>query len=675
MVTASRLEQQASEVPNSAAVIDSQFIQDQTRRTLPEVLAYTPGVLIQKTTQGHGSPFIRGFTGRQNLLLVDGVRLNNSTYRGGPVQYWNTVDALSIDHLELIKSQGSVLYGSDAVGGTLNAFTKSADFRNQPTGQVFYGGGASYEYRSSGQGSSIGRLESEAGVGGKYGIWLGLSAKDYGDVEDADLGHMTGTGYPEQNLDFRFDWALTPDSTLTLAHNYVNQDAISRWHRTLNNPGWNTNGHVTTPGLWTSNDFDQERSMTYLRHVGENPDAAALIQRWSVTLSYQKSSDSETQNRNPAEDSVRRSNIDVETLGVDLSLESNVGPGTLIYGLDYYHDSVNSSGSKNNSTGTNFQENLPLADDSEYDLFGIFTQYLWKPADTLEITAGARYTHAEAALGWFYDGTGAEQTSDSQDWNSAVGSLRGLYQLNTCWSIFGGVSQAFRTPNLDDLTGNLTAKSGSTALGSTTVDPEEYLTYEIGTRHLTETTSLEFSVFYTDVEDLITAVPLTATSKDTINTNAGDGYVYGVELQGAWNFRPQWTLSGFAAWQDGRTETPLYLNGPVNDKPMTRLLPLTGSVALRWTNESAKFWVEGRLFGSTEEDRITDQDQAADSQRIPTGGTPGYITASIRAGWNVNEHLSLLCGIENLTDEAYRVHGSGQNEAGLNAIFGVRLNW
>jgi hemoglobin/transferrin/lactoferrin receptor protein len=675
VVTASRVEQQASETPYSTAVIGSESIREQTRRTLPEALALTPGVLVQKTTHGHGSPFIRGFTGRQNLLLVDGVRLNNSTYRGGPVQYWNTVDALSIEHLELIKSQGSVLYGSDAAGGTLNAFTKSADFRKRAAGQAFFGGSAAYEFRSNGQGSSIGRLESEAGIGGKYGVWLGLSAKDYGDLEDADLGRMEGTGYPEENLDFRFDWAVTPDSTLTLAHNYVNQDAISRWHRTLNNPGWNSGGHVTTPGLWTSNNFDQERSMSYLRYAGENPQADPVVRRWSATLSYQNSSDSEFQNRNPADDSVRRSNIDVETLGVDLSLESEAGPGTLVYGLDFYHDSVDSSGSRNHSAGTGYQESLPLADDSEYDLFGVFTQYLWQPADALEITGGARYTHADASLGRFYDAAGAEQSGESQDWNAAVGSLRALYQLDSCWSVWGGVSQAFRAPNLDDLTGNLTAKSGSTALGSTAVDPEKYLTYEIGTRHLTEKTSLEFSVFYTDVADLITAVPLAAGGTDTISTNAGDGYVYGVELQGVWNFRPQWSVSGFAAWQNGRSETPLYLNGPVADKPMTRLLPLSGSVALRWTAESAKYWVEARLSGAAEEDRIRLEDQAADSQRIPTGGTPGYLTASLRAGWNPTGHLQVLCGLENLTDESYRVHGSGQNEAGLNGIIGVRLNW
>ena len=93
-------------------------------------------------------------------------------------------------------------------------------------------GPPSYEFRSNGQGSHIGRMETETGIGGKFGVWLGISAKDFGDIEDSAVGRMQGTGYPEQDLDFRFDRAVTPESTLTFAHQYVNQDDISRWHRT-----------------------------------------------------------------------------------------------------------------------------------------------------------------------------------------------------------------------------------------------------------------------------------------------------------------------------------------------------------------------------------------------------------------------------------------------------------
>jgi len=108
---------------------------------------------------------------------------------------------------------------------------------------------------------------------------------------------------------------------------------------------------------------------------------------------------------------------------------------------------------------------------------------------------------------------------------------------------------------------------------------------------------------------------------------------------------------------------------------MTRQLPLTGSLALRWTAPSEKYWIEGRLLAAATEDRITAEDQAADNQRIPTGGTPGYIIASLHAGWRVSERVDLTCGIENLTDEDYRSHGSGQNEPGLSGIFGARFFW
>lgn len=679
LVTAERSPGQSADAPYTTAFIDAAFIRQQARRTLPEALQYTPGVLVQKTANGHGSPFIRGFTGRQNLLLMDGVRINNSTFRSGPIQYWNTIDPLSLDHLELVKSQGSVLYGSDAIGGTLNAFGKAADFRDQTPGAAYAGGLASYEYRSNGEGSHQGRIEAETGIGGNFGVLLGTSLKDFGDIEDSAIGRMKGTGYPEQDYDLRLDWAATTDSTLTLASYYVNQDEISRWHRTTANSGWNDDGHVTAPGKWSANTFDQERSLTYLRYAGTNPQADAAINRWSATVSYQASDDSEFQNRlpDPAAGSrpIRGSSIHVTTLGADLELESKLGPGALVYGLDFYHDEVDSSGYQTNLKNSNRRESLPVADDSSYDVFGLFSQYAWQASEAFELTAGARYTHVTAEVGRFYDATNTPRQGQTQNWDAVVGSLRGIYHLTPEWSLYGGLAQSFRAPNLDDLSGNMTAKSGGDSLGNANLDPERYLTYELGLRQQTERLSWGVAAFYTDAADMIIGVPLTPGNSSTIATNASDGHVYGFELEGAWRFHPQWELSGFAAWQDGRNESAAWLGGPVQNKPNARQLPLTGSLALRWTAASRKYWIEGRVLAADLEDRITAADQAADNQRIPTGGTPGYGVASLRAGWTVNEHLDLTAGLENLTDEAYRSHGSGQNEPGFGGVVGARVTW
>lgn len=679
VVTGSRSSTELKDLPYTTTVLDQDFLEQNTRRTLPEALQYTPGVSVQKTSNGAGSPFIRGFTGRQNLLLVDGVRINNSTFRSGPIQYWNTIDSQTIDHLELIKSQGSVLYGSDAIGGTLNAFTKSSDFRSEAEGRAYFGGSAAYQYRSTGDGSHIGRLETETGIGGKFGILLGISSKDFGDIEDSDVGLMRNTGYPEQDIDLRFDWAVTQDSTLTLASYYLNQDDVWRWHRTRFNPGWIKDGHIAAPGRWAANINDQEHSLTFLRYAGENPVADAFIKRWSATLSWQRTDDSEFQNRigdpAPGTRPIRGSNITTQTTGIDLNLESPVGPGTLVYGFDYYNDAVESSGYQRNLANTNRRESLPIADDSSYDLFGAFAQYVWKPTDKLEVTGGTRYTYAQATLGRFYNASNVAQPSTTQDWDSLTGSFRGLYRLNDAWSLYGGVSQAFRAPNLDDLSGNRTSLASTTGLGSVDLSPEEYLTYEIGTRHTTRKTSFNAAIFYTDVNDLIVGIPTTLGSTTSVASNNGNGFIYGAELEGAWNIDEQWTLSGFAAWQEGRTTTSTFIGGPQIDKPNTRSLPLSGSVALRWTAPGKKVWVEGRVLAAATEDRITAADQAADNQRIPTGGTPGYVIASLYSGWQATDNLELTCGVENLTDESYRAHGSGQNEPGLNAILGAKVTW
>ncbi len=667
-VTAGRSEQMLSDVPYTANLIDSEFIADNERRTLPKALLYTPGVLVQQTTYGHGSPFIRGFTGRRNLLMVDGVRINNSTYRGGPIQYWNTVDSHAIDHMELVKSQGSVLYGSDAAGGTLNAFTKSSNFRDHAEGEAFSTGLFGYEYRLNGEGSHVARIESQVGVGGQYGLHLGMTLKDYGDIRSNDIGRMTGTGYTEQDFDLRFDYAIDKDSSLTFVAQYVNQDDVNRWHSTTNNPGWITGNHVASPGAFSQRVYDQERFMSYLRYQGSNAAADAAIDRWTATLSFQQTADSEFQDRNPDSDSIRYAHIDTNTYGLDLTLETDTDHGTWIYGFDYYHDDVDARGFRDNAAGTAFDPTrLPLADDSTYDLLGAFGQYIWRPNEQWELTAGARYTYARADLG--------NGINESPNWDALVGSLRALYRVNDEWNIYGGISQAFRAPNLDDLTGEQTTLGGITSLGSLDVEPEYYLTYEIGTRRTADDFSFGAAIFYTDITDQIVSIDESAISTDQRLVNASEGYVYGVEVEGVWNFAPQWSLHGFAAWQDGENEEPAFVGGPTIEENPSRILPLTGSVALRWTSENEKLWVQGRLMGAMTEDRLSPDQQADDDERIPTNGTPSYIVASVNAGYQLTDDLKLTASIENLLDEDYRIHGSGQNEAGISGIFGVELTW
>ena len=341
VVTASReLENKTDSTQSVETVTQEEFL-EKNFRTLPEALALTPGVSVQKTTHGHGSPFIRGFTGRQNLYLVDGIRFNNSTFRSGPVQYANTVDGLGLERFELVKSQGSVLYGSDALGGTLNAMTVSSDYLDYDPG-FFQHGSLLYRYSTNSE-SHVGRFQQSLGSGGEWGLTFGATLKEFGDVRSNHYGTMRGTGYPEQNYDLKFEWSPSENHQLTFAHQYLNQDDVNRWHSTLANPGgW----EGLAPGGFTSRVYDQERSLTYLRYDGEP--LSGPIQRYRATLSFQDSQDSETQDRNPTSAQTRFSEIETQTYGLTLEAQSDLSERTsLIYGADFYEDHIDSLGSRN----------------------------------------------------------------------------------------------------------------------------------------------------------------------------------------------------------------------------------------------------------------------------------------------------------------------------------------
>lgn len=655
VVTASRVQESVLDSSYSVTLLNADDVLEKSLRTIPEALRYSAGVLIQKTTHGHGSPYIRGFTGRQNLLLVDGIRMNNSSYRSGPIQYWNTLDANAISRMELVRGPSSVLYGSDSLGGTLNILSKSSGFENELG--WFDRGNLFYKYDSN-SGSHTGRLEEQFGVGGKWGASLGLSLKDFGDIRDSNLGRMKNTGYQEQSFDMKLEYALSSTSKLTLAHQYLNQDDVWRWHSTKFNPGWIHGNHVTQSGTLDERIYDQERSLTYLRLDGEA--SHQLMRQWETTLSYQKSQDSERRDG-------RFSNLDVDTFGLAFQSRGDLGNGEIVWGFDYYHDEVNSQ--------ANEPRRRPVADDASYDTLGAFAQYKWEVSDKLELSTGLRVSHFSADWGKVFNrSTGLDESGDG-DWSNAALSVRANYEINEKNHLFGGVSQGFRAPNLEDLTGSNISNSSDEVVGSAGVDSEDVISFETGVKHESDTLRLTSSVFYTAINNPITRV-VDNTGADRLLriTNGEDGYIYGVELEGEYHINDQWKLSANITYQDGKQDTLDEIGGVVTSDTIRRLSPLAGSASLRWAHPNDKVWVEATVLAATTQNNLGAGD-LRDGQRVPTNGTPGYLIGTMRAGWQARENMLFTLGLENLTDEDYRVHGSGVNETGFNTVLGVKFSW
>jgi len=661
LVTGSRLPELRAASTYSVGVIDADTATfERSARTFPDVLREEPSVMLQRTGNAQASPYIRGFTGFRTLLLIDGIRLNNSVFRDGPNQYWGTVDVLAIERTEVVRGPGAVLYGPDGIGGTVQAITPSRSGAGEPTAD----GRALYRYASA-EDSHIGRLEGGADSG-DVSVSLGGSIKRFGDVRGGSVvGVQPRTGYEEQDIDGKIQWRLKPGMELVLAHQTVDQDDAWRTHSTVHGLAW----QGTRPGSNLARILDQDRSLTYVQWKAT--DLAPWLASAHASLSHQRQAE--------AEDRVRASRVrerqgfDVQTLGSFLTLESPSPVGRWVYGGDFYHDWVDTRLRRYNPDGSLALVDIqgPVADDASYDLAGVFAEDRIPLGSRVELSVGGRYTFAAARSDQVKSPLNGARTSVDRSWNAAVGHLRGIGAINDgrTWHWIAGVSQSFRAPNLSDLTRFDIAEAGQLETPATQLSPEYFLTTEGGLRWTPSRVQAEATYYRTFLSDYIVRTPTGRTVNglaEVTKRNAGQGWIQGVEVSGRVDLGHGFSLRGSTSWQEGEldsypTSAPILVTEPVS-----RLMPWTGSLALRWEEPSRRrWWAEVLAFAAARQDRLASADKA-DTERIPQGGTPGYDVYTVRGGWRVNDRLGIALAVENLADRDYRVHGSGINEPGRN---------
>lgn len=660
IVTASRLPEIAIEAPYSVDVVGQQQILERSYRNSVDAISEVPGVMAQKTGPGQGSPYIRGFTGFRTLMLIDGIRLNNATFREGPNQYFNTIDPLSVSRYEILKGPSSVLYGSDAIGGTINSITKF------PTG---YGdgnhfGAALYQRAATAEKSYGIHPEGYATFGQNVGVFAGATYRKFGDIEGGrGVGEQDATSYDEWAGDMKVEYRIDPNNRVVIAHQRFQQNNAPRTHATVDGVNWSG----TTNGSDLQRDLDQYRDLTYIQYHAER--LQGPISSLMASVSWHHQFESEDRIRGNGARSI--SETDVGSLGLLLQLTSPTPIGELTYGVEYYRDNVSSSSSTNPIQG-------PVGDDATYDLLGIYIQDRIPIGERFDLTLGGRFTYAKADIGSFVDPATGDAASQEDDWTSFVGSIRGNYFIvPDRWSVYGGVSQGFRAPNLSDLSRLDIARSGELEIAAPGLDPEEFVSYEIGLKAAYDNWGFQAAYFFTDISDMIVRRPTGQTigsNQVVTKDNAGDGYVQGIELGVSYRFHPDFTFFSAGSWQDGEVDQFPTSAPNVEREPVSRLIPTTGLFGVRWDDPSRKFFVEGSVQIVAAQTQLSSGDQA-DTQRIPPGGTPSYELYNIRAGWNISPNAMLTVACENLLDEDYRVHGSGVNGLGRNFVFGLELRY
>ena len=640
VVTATRVEAQIFDVPQAVTRMDRQEIEEGIYRSTPEALAQQPGIMVQKTAHGQGSPFIRGLTGKHVLILVDGVRLNNSTFRFGPNQYLATIDPASIDHLEIVRGPASVLYGSDALGGVINIITrKRRDFSQARDGE----GEVNLVYGSADNEKTY-RAAVEGNVS-SFGFWGGGDYRDFDDLEGGgDVGTQPHTGYDEYHANAALSYKLAGQGRMDLTIQQTRQNDVPRTDKFI----YSNERQVFDP---------QERTAVAGHLLHTNP-GVAFADRIQASLSYQLQKEY-LERQKFGSDLVKNFEDKVHTMGLTAQADLLAGEHHLLtYGLEYYRDRVDSKRFDTEGGVTTSKEGS-FPDDSKYYTGGVFLQDEYMLTATTTLVAGLRYSHFRAKSD-LEDFGKLDETYD--DW---TGSLRFTSEIAPEWRLFGGIARGFRAPNLDDLV-VLKSTNEGVDVPSPDLDSEESINYELGLKLNKPGWQGTAVVYYSDFSDLIERGPGTYKGLTFIDDNGngvqdpgednvvqkfnvGDAYIWGVELDARVMLDSVWSAFGNFSYAYGRNQS--------GDEPLSRIPPERLLLGVRRQVPGESWWVEPYTEIVGDQSRLSSRDKS--DPRIGSKGTSGYVTLNVRGGWEISEQHTLDLAFNNIADRKYKVHGSG----------------
>jgi hemoglobin/transferrin/lactoferrin receptor protein len=644
-----------------------------TARSMPEALSGLPSVMVQKTALGQSSPYVRGFTGYHNLLLVDGIRLNHSAMRSGPNQYWSTVEILGADRIELVRGPNGITYGADAIGGVVNIISENPYF----TDEGIPSKGEAFARFSSAESSWTGHVKGEVSTKNWFAE-LSHAERSFGDLEGGrQVGKQINTGYDVLGTNFRLARRLGEDSSITFGFQRVFMEDVPRTHKTVDGLEWE--GLSKGKEIWRR--LDQERNLYYGKLAWEG--AGGLADAGLLTLSFHQHGQERHRRREKSGTHLidDKQGFDLDDLGFSSRFETDdPWGGRLAYGFECHLEDVSSFGSDlNNSSGiARDYAQGPLAAEARHHRYAIYVN------DTYEVTSGwtfepgIRFSSVQAELGRYYlknSDTSTIQNPKTKKYEELIGSLRISKEISDGNFLFGGLSQGFRPPSLYDLTS--TDETSAVESPNTSLDSETFLQLEVGLRKTEGDWKFMVSAYHTWINDMIVRSPIESGKSDVLKAN-GDGFIQGIEIELGYDWTSSWSSELSFSWMDGEVEQLLDDNatGTVSidgrnympvDRATTRLMPIQAEFLTRYAPPASPWWGELSILAVDRADDLSLKDESDDS-RIPTNGTPGYILFGLRGGRSIGENSAISLAAENLGDEDYRVHGSGLNGPGRNFI-------
>lgn len=674
----------------ATTIVTRDEMRERLSRSAPDALNYIPGVSVQQTTHGQGSPYIRGLTGQQVLLMFDGVRLNNGVYRQGPNQYFFTIDAAVLDRIEVVRGSASTRFGSDAMGGAVLAI--AAEPTLDPRREFSIHSRAIGRFGSQDLDAG-GRLEIDAQltrdvailVGGGYRSAQPLQGS--GVLTNPSNGRTTlipfvesdgrtqrGTGFRYGTFDGRLVMRVAPELRFIAAVYGFRQYDTPRADQCPPPTGSERDCTVIT---------EQFRTLGYVALRGS---AGPDLREVDLTLSYQRQHE-RRELRQPSGYSRNDFLDDLDTLGLSVRLGSRRFVITPDVGLvvrgggELYGDGLTSSAFFSDTlSGTTTQYARGLyADGAQYYTGGAFVETDADILHTLRVRSGIRLGISGVRVP---SDMAAGTQALRRDFSAPVARVGLEWLVSDEVTLLANIDQGFRAPNLDDMTSRQIIGPGF-QFENPALSPERSTTYEVGVRARTALLDVDAWAYATDIEGSMVRAPRdigdcpasapecrAAFSRFQLINAQQASWMVGAELSARltlpMGFRAMTTVS----YAFGEGPSPLSLPAANELRvPLSRVPPLNGTVELRYAHDETHLVLGAAMRWAAAQDRLAIQDRF--DARIPIGGTPAYVAFDLRAGWRFEHHLHVSAVFENVFDQVYRVHGSGINGPGRGLVIQV----
>ncbi|MGB5699412.1 TonB-dependent receptor [Muriicola sp.] len=702
VMSISKWEQQKKDIPQKITSISAQSIAFTNPQTAADLLQNSGQVFVQKSQLGGGSPMIRGFATNRLVLSVDGVRMNNAIFRGGNIQNVISIDPFTIKNTEVIFGPGSVIYGSDAIGGVMNFLTLQPHFLKRDS--VVVSGNANVRYASA---NNENTTHGDVNLASEK--WAFLSSITYNSFDDLRMGSHGPDSYLRNTLVVRQN-----DTDALVANGNPKKqlptgyDQINLLQKISHKP---SNTWQYDLGLYYSETSSYSR---YDRLIRPNRDGTALRsaewnygpQKWfmgnlqlfnkarskfydGIKFSTAYQFFEESRNDRNYQDAIRNKTKEkVDALSTNIDFENKrIGNLRLYYGGEYIYNKVHSEGSQENiETGAKNRAASRYPDGASWQTLAGYVNAEYKAMPNLTVLSGIRYSHVWINAVFdttFYPFPFTKTTLNN---GALTGSLGISWFPSQSFQLTLNGSTGFRAPNIDDIGKIFDSEPGSVVVPNPQLEPEYAYNVEVGIKkNFKDKAVLRGAAFYTYLVDALVRRDFTFNGEREILyngelsnvqaiQNAAKAYVYGFEM-GAEVF-----LTNELQFTTNLTITKgIEEDDSGEDSAARHAAPTFGDVHIIWTLPRLKTDLFLNYNGeiSYEDLALTERSKDYIYELDANGNpfSPSWYTLNLRSQYKLSEKLTTSLALENITDQRYRTYSSGIVAPGINLILGLRYSF